>query len=201
MKLLDLPAVASRWTLFATLLLLLALPAPGGTAARVELEELVGQCDQALEGRVERVRVLECGPKRIETELTLSVARRFWGQGSGELVVRIPGGVLPDGRGLVLAGLPRFEEGEELILFLSAESRRGTRMPVGLAQGRLRVERRADGTKSIVREASDLELIDPRSGRRSAAPARTRLEYEPTLARIQAAVEARRKRPAGGGAK
>lgn len=197
----DLPAVAPRWLLGAALLVLLAWPATGGTAVRLELEDLVGQCDQALEGRVERVRVLESAPKRIETELTLRVARRFWGEGPAELVVRVPGGVLPDGRGLVLTGMPRFAEGEELILFLSSESRRGLRLPVGLAQGRLCVERRPDGSRSLVREAQDLELVDPQNGRRTTAPARARLDYAQSIARIQAAAEARRRRPAAGGAK
>ncbi len=201
MRLPDLPAVARALGLCLLLCAVLAGPLAAGSAPRVELEELVAQCDVGLEGRVQRVRVLELGPKRIETELTLSVTRRFWGQGAAELVVRIPGGVLPDGRGLVLPGLPRFEEGEELLLFLSQESRRGTRMPVGLAQGRFRVEHRADGTKSLVRDQDDLELLDPRTGRASRAAPRARFDYDATVARLQAAAAARRAKPAGGGPK
>jgi len=170
-----------------------------GTAQKLEIENLVGQCDQALEGRVQHIRVVEAGQKRIETEITLSVSRRFWGTGANEFVVRVPGGVLPDGRGLVLPGMPRFAEGEELLLFLSAESRSGTRVPVGLAQGRFRVERRAGATKMLVRDQDELELFDPLTRRTSRAEPRALFDYGAVVARIEAAAQERRQREARGG--
>ena len=170
-----------------------------GTAQKLEIENLVGQCDQGFEGRVQHIRVVEAGQKRIETEVTFSVSRRFWGAGGSELVVRMPGGVLPDGRGLVLPGLPRFREGEELLLFLSAESRTGTRVPVGLAQGRFRIERRAGSAKTLVRDQDELELYDPQTRRTSRAEPRALFEYSAVVARIEAAAQERRQREARGG--
>ena len=189
-----------RLALLALLLPAVLAPArlEAGTVQRLELEDLVGQCDLALEGRVLRVRALELEPKRIETEITISVARRFWGTCGSELVVRLPGGVLPDGRGLVLPGLPRMLEGEELVLFLSAESRRGTRMPVGLGQGRFRVERRAQGVKTLVRDQAELEFYDPRTRQSSQAEPLARFDYATVLAHIEAAAAQRRTRETGG---
>jgi len=170
-----------------------------GTAHKLEIEGLLGQCDQALEGRVQHIRVVEAGPKRIETEITLSVSKRFWGAGGREFVLRMPGGVLPDGRGMLLPGLPRFAEGEELLLFLSAESRNGTRMPVGLAQGRFRIERRAGAAKTLVRDQDELELFDPLTRRTSRAEPRALFDYSAVVARIEAAAQERRQREARGG--
>jgi hypothetical protein len=197
--------------LHAALVLLLSLPlalawrgdrpssVEAGTVQRMELEDLVGQCDQALEGRVQHIRVLEPGRKRIETEITLSVSKCYWGLSGREFILRIPGGVLPDGRGLILPGMPQFQEGEELLLFLSAESRSGTRVPVGLAQGRFRIERRSSGAKLLVRDQADLEFFDPLTRRSSTAEPRALFEYSAVAARIEAAVQARRQREARGG--
>jgi hypothetical protein len=176
-----------------------ASPVEAGSVQRLEIEQLLGQCDQAFEGRVTNIRVVEKGSKCLETEITLSVSRRFWGQAGGEFLLRIPGGVLPDGRGLLIPGMPCFREGEELLLFLSAESRRGTRMPVGLAQGRFRVEARAGGAKVLVREQDDLEFLDPRTLRTSSAEPRALFDYAAVVARIEAAAQQRRQRESRGG--
>lgn len=170
-----------------------------GTVQRLEIEELLGQCDQAFEGRVQNIRVVEAGPKRIETEITFSVSKRYWGSAGREFVLRLPGGVLPDGRGLVLPGLPRFAPGEELLLFLSAESRLHTRMPVGLAQGRFRIEAKPGGVKRLVREQDELEFFDPKTRRTSVAEPRAEFEYAAVAARIEAAAQLRRAREARGG--
>jgi hypothetical protein len=197
-----LPAAA---LLVSCLLLLCAWRVQGagtvaaGTVQRLEIEQLLGQCDQAFEGRVTNTRVVERGSKCLETEITLSVSRRFWGQAGREFLLRIPGGVLPDGRGLLIPGMPAFREGEELLLFLSAESRRGTRMPVGLAQGRFRVEARAGGAKVLVREQDELELLDPRTGRTRGAEPRALFDYAAVVARIEAAAQQRRQRESRGG--
>jgi hypothetical protein len=172
-----------------------------GTVQRMDVEQLLGQCDQAFEGKVRSIRVLEPAHKRIETEITFAVTKRYWGDAGREFVLRIPGGVLPDGRGLVLPGLPSFSEGEELLLFLSAESRLGTRMPVGLAQGRLRIERGANGRKMLVRDQQDLEFYDPRTKTSSSAEARALFDYAALVARIEAAAQARKQRAARGDGK
>ena len=101
-------------------------------------------------------------------------------------VIRMPGGVLPDGRGMVIPGLPALAVGESAILFLTRADATGMRMPVGLAQGRMRVVTDAAGRKSIVREQADLALVDARTGAAAQADAKAFYDYAATVAEIEA---------------
>jgi len=165
-----------------------------GTARRMELSQLVDAADLIVEGEVlsERSRVNASG--LIETEYVLRVDRTFYGEPLDLRIVRMPGGVLPDGRGLMLAGMPELERGEDVLLFLSAAGSTGMRMPVGLAQGKLRVVAGEKGVRRLVRDQSGLELVDPATGRVRPAPSGVVLDYAATVARIQAGVAARKAR-------
>jgi hypothetical protein len=88
--------------------------------------------------------------------------------------------------------MPVLAVGEEALLFLTAEGRTGLRMPVGLAQGRLRVVRAPDGTKRLVRPASGLELAG--TGGRTRPAAELVLDHAAVVARVTAAVAARAER-------
>jgi hypothetical protein len=108
--------------------------------------------------------------------------------------VRLPGGVLPDGRGLVLPGMPRLVQGEEVLLFLSREGKTGLRLPVGLAQGRLRIERAPDGTRRLVRETVGLELVDEHGQRLPPGAARELLDYAAVVAQVETLAQRKRAR-------
>jgi hypothetical protein len=163
-----------------------------GTAVQLALEELVDRADLVLEARVVALEAGLDARGRVETTCTLAVDRTFLGAPLATRTVRLPGGVLPDGRGMALPGMPVLAVGEEALFFLTAEGRTGVRMPVGLAQGRLRVVRAPDGTKRLVRPASGLEL--------AGADGRTRpatelvLDHAAVVARVAAAVAARAER-------
>jgi hypothetical protein len=60
---------------------------------------------------------------------------------------------LPDGTIARLAGLPTYEVGDEVVVFLRDASRRGFTSPVGLGQGTYRVKRH--GQKPAVRSDDD----------------------------------------------
>ena len=62
---------------------------------------------------------------------------------------------LPDGTVTRVAGVPAYDAGDEIVLFLRTPSRRGFTSPVGLAQGAYRVRRR--GARPRVRQ----ELAGP----------------------------------------
>ncbi len=66
----------------------------------------------------------------IETEYLMSVDRTLWGADLGMRTVRLPGGVLPDGRGMMIPGMPRIAVGEDVLLFLSRQTSWGMRMPM-----------------------------------------------------------------------
>jgi len=159
-----------------------------GTAMRMEVSELVEAAELVVEGRVLASRAVETEDGLIETEYELLVDRTFRGAPLGTRTLRLPGGLLEDGRGMVLAGVPRLRPGEDALLFLSAAGGRGVRMPVGLAQGRYRVLTRLDGSRIAVRDQADLGLVDPNSGHVLCAEGSHVRDYAELVAEIQAAV-------------
>ncbi len=162
-------------------------PVQAGTALRLDTDGLVQNAALILEGRVLAAHPLE-GATGIETEYLLEVERTFEGEDLPHRLVRLPGGVLPDGRGLALAGMPRIEPGEALLLFLTQEGRSGIRMPVGLAQGKYAVQRRRDGTKVLTRDVSGVSLLSPETGQVAASEGRVVRGYAELVAEIEAAV-------------
>lgn len=164
-----------------------------GTAVRMELEDLVERAPLIVEGRIVSATAFEVGTM-IETELLLQVERTFEGEDLPFRSIRVPGGVLPGGRGMMLAGMPRLVPGERCLLFLSGEGQTGIRLPIGLAQGKLRVAVTRDGEKVLVRSATSLSLVDDRTGE-AAPPQATRvLRYADVAARIEAALAQKRAR-------
>jgi hypothetical protein len=82
--------------------------------------------------------------------------------------------------------MPVMGVGERAILFLSSANPRGERIPIGLAQGRMRIVTTVDGTQSVVCETSDLDLVDE-GGHPLPASGPTTLPYAPAIQRIEAA--------------
>ena len=159
-----------------------------GTAMRMDTNELVESAALVIEGRVLSARGVETEDGMIETEYELLVERTFEGADVYERTIRIPGGLLDDGRGLLLAGLPRLGVGEETLLFLSEPSASGVRMPVGLSQGRYRIVRNLDGSRVAVRDQGELGLIDPQTGQVNEAAGHHVRDYAELISEIQAAV-------------
>ena len=176
-----------RTALAAVALVFVTSAARAGTVQRFGLADMAERSDLAFEGRVLSARVIEPGPGRIETEYVLREDRAFVGEACSVRVVRIPGGVLPDGRGLAIAGMPRMEVGEDVVLFLSCESSRGVRMPVGLAQGKLRIAGQGPARR-LIGEAAGLELVGHAP---TAIPAGAGIDYVAGLAEIEAGLAAR----------
>jgi hypothetical protein len=174
-----------RRLLLASLFLAASSVSRAGTAVRLGTADLLERSDLCLEGRVIAARAVLEGQKRIDTEYTVRVERTYWGEAQAVRLIRIPGGVLPDGRGMAVAGLPRLAVGEDAILFLSRADASGMRMPVGLAQGRMRVAADRAGRKVLVRDQEGLDLVGPGSSS-------TALDYAGTVAEIEAAAARRR---------
>jgi len=169
-------------------------PVDAGTAVKLDVPGLVDRAELVFEGRVRAIECARDDRGRIETRYTIDVSRTLFGDALPARVVRVPGGVLPDGSGLVLPGLPRLALDEEALLFLSAESRAGLRVPVGLAQGRFRIEHTEDGGKRFVRDVTDLALVDEHGHLVPEGAAAQTFDYAETIARVQAAVSVRQAR-------
>jgi len=165
-----------------------------GTARKMDVEALVNAADIAFQGTILSKHARLGANNLIETEYIIAVKKTFWGEELVSRSVRLPGGVLPDGRGLVLAGMPNLVEREEVVLFLSAASVGGLRMPVGLAQGKFRVQRLLNGSTRLVRDSSELQLSNPATGKLEEAPPRSVYSYAQVTGEILAAVAARKAR-------
>jgi hypothetical protein len=176
--------------LFAADLLLAftLLPAPeieAGTAVRLDVSGLARNAELIVEGRVLSARSVEADGL-LQTEYLLEVARTFAGPDEPYRAFRLPGGLRADGSGLLIPGMPRIGAGEEVLLFLTGESRNGMRMPVGLAQGKFSLVTLPDGTKRLARETT-AALVAP--GQEPGEPgARTVMDYAEVVAEIQAAL-------------
>lgn len=163
-----------------------------GTAVRLDVSEMVECADLVLEGRVRSCQVEEIAPKRIETVITLDVDRTFWGEDLVARSLRLPGGVLGDGRGLVISGMPTVHPGEEVVMFLSAEGSSGVRVPVGLSQGKLRIETSLDGRRVLSRDQGALLVVDSAGGAARHPASHEVRDYAEVVAEIWAAVDRRR---------
>lgn len=168
-------------------------PVQAGTALRLDTGGLVANAALIVEGRVLATHALETAGG-IETEVLLEVERTFEGEDQPHRLVRFPGGVLPDGRAMLLAGMPRLRPGESVLLFLTGEGPSGIRMPVGLAQGKYTVLRRRDGTKALSRDTAGVSLLHPTTGRPTGSSARVVRGYAELVAEIEAALARKRAR-------
>jgi hypothetical protein len=166
----------------------LAMRAPervdASTALKMRIEDLAARCDLAVLARVTSTSASIDASGRIGTDYAIDVERTFAGVHAPHRTIRLPGGVLPDGRGMVIPGMPTLTVGERAILFLSGANARGERLPIGLCQGRLRVVTANDGAQSIVSESSGLELVDA-NGHALPAAVPSNLPFAATIQRIE----------------
>ena len=90
-------------------------------------------------------------------EYTFLVTEGIKGTVEGEKVVfrQLQGS---GARGFGIAGLPVFSKGQELVLFLAADSRIGLTSPIGLAQGAFSVFEDRRGKLAIVNSFKNLNL-------------------------------------------
>lgn len=158
-----------------------------GTAVRLELEELARRASLIVEGRVIATRAFRDTRGEVRTEVTLSVDETFAGEPFATRRFELPGGVLSDGSGTLIAGMPSVSLGEDALYFLTGESASGLRMPVGLAQGKFRLLRDEQGRLGLMRDAAELTLLDPRTGAGAPAPVPVLLDHARVVERIRAA--------------
>ena len=105
--------------LLAALSFVAVLPAAATTYVMVDDAEMVAQATAVVDARIVAV---EPAPTagRPSTDYTIEIERLLDGSAPGtSLIVRVPGGVGPDGIGFRVYGAPRFAPGERAILFLA----------------------------------------------------------------------------------
>ena len=167
-------------------------PAQAGTAVRMEIADLVAGADLLIEGHVLSQRVEETLGGRIDTLSTITIDRTYWGTPQHVRIVRTPGGVLPDGRGMIVPGMARIRAGEDVLLALTAPAADGMRMPVGLAQGKFGIKTNSQGRRVMVRTQGDLSLVNPATGMVQDADGVRVMDYAAVVAEVERAVAERR---------
>ena len=167
-----------RRALVAALLVVgVVLPATAGATLLVYLsdEELTTRADAIVQAEVLDVESYrDSQVHRVFTRVTLGVEQYLKGHGPDEVVVRIAGGALGDLEYRVL-GAPRFEPGEEVVVFL--EARPDAAGVIGMTQGKLRVVTDEAGEKWVERDLTSVALTgrDGRTPAHASRPARMRL--------------------------
>lgn len=124
-------------------------PAFASRVRILSLEEMTQHAARVFSGRCVQVRVhRDPTLERTVTLVTFEVDRAVKGAGPKRLTVKLLGdqrAVKEKGRGI--EGVPRFLEGEEVILFLYGDSRSGLTSPVGFGQGKFTVVNDKQGRK------------------------------------------------------
>lgn len=167
-----------------------------GTALRMGLEEVFERSDLVIEGRVRAGMSGRAANGVIYTDWEIDVTRTFWGEDRPTRIVRIPGGILPSGDGMLIPGLPRLIEGEDVVLLLGAESSTGLRMPTGLSQGKYRIVVSTAGDRSAIQTGEHVTLLTTQRARR--AEGQQVLDRAELVARLEAAGQARAARMESG---
>ncbi len=142
------------------LVLLLALCLCGSAGAttllRYDLERLTNTASTVLVAtcRASSPRLLDGQPHMLAV---FEVGEVVKGQHGSRLEVCLPGGEF-QGMKLHLAGMPEFAPGEEVVLFLTEPDRRGSPWPVGLGQGKFRVERHPAAKAQVFRNLDGVQM-------------------------------------------
>ncbi len=184
-------AALAGWLLALPLQSSLGREARAGTAERLDIEARVAASKLVLLGDVRAARTFQTPAGRILTEYDLIVERTYWGQEAPYRSVRLPGGVLADGSGMLISGVPQLKVGEQVFLFLTGADDDQMRMPVGLSQGHLRVVPNPEGGRSVIGWTRSTSLVDEHGQlQRDAAVGVGSLAELSAL--VQASVQARR---------
>jgi hypothetical protein len=121
-------------------------PAAATSVLPVGLDQMVETAAVAFEGtctgnRTER----DPATKLVATYTTFAVHDVLKGQAGATYEIKQIGGAIPGGLTYRVDGVPRFEPGQDYIVFLPGVSAAGFSSPVGLEQGRFVVTPAANG--------------------------------------------------------
>jgi hypothetical protein len=137
----------------------------------LNLEQLTGHADRIFHGRCLSVTVgTDPDLGQTVTYVTFSQYRAMKGSFHGKLTVKLLGNQTSQaGPAEATEGIPRFEAGEEVVLFLYGESARGLTSPVGFGQGKFKVVKDKSRIPQAINGFSNERLLD---GLSSAAQAK-----------------------------
>lgn len=146
--------------LLSTLFPVLASQASATTYQMVSDQALADQAAMIVDVEVSAVEPAPEADGRPATDYLVEIQRVIKGSPAGSsIVVRVPGGIRSDGRGLKLWGAPMFEQGERALLFLRPADD-GTYRVLHLMLGAFH-QRVMDGRRVAFRDLSEAREVTP----------------------------------------
>lgn len=153
----------SLW--LSVLSLAFSIPAWSITVLQLNLEQLTGLSEKVFDGRCVDIQQETDARGRNVQKVTFDVIEMLKGEPSAQITFRQIGlvdGGSDIGGGVKIEGLdrdlPRYQLGEEAVVFLSAPGSSGLTTPVGLEQGKFAVVE-TDGAKTVVNGAGNRGLF------------------------------------------
>lgn len=187
------------WRTAAAVILLVALSAGGSgamTLLPLDLPELTAQAERIFVGRVETVATGrdQTGLPAVWTTFAVEQPLKGWpGAAPAHLTLKQLGANFGGAGAAVVphGALPRYREGESVVLFVHPDSTLGFTSPVGLGQGCFRIGEH-DGVRTVENDVGNRNLsgIATAAARRHAATTRTSPSGPLPLATLLARVEA-----------
>ncbi len=146
-----------RWLLLCALLGAWGSEVQAARVRQVALADMVARAGRVFVGRcVGRTAGIDDGTHLPVTTYTFAVTEPIKGVAGGQTAFTMPG---THDRPLI-AGLPAFDPGEEVLLLLYPESAAGFSTPIGLDQGRFRIASGHQGRREAVNGTGNDRLLE-----------------------------------------
>ncbi|MBT4504020.1 MAG: hypothetical protein HOC74_40190 [Gemmatimonadetes bacterium] len=177
------------------LFLNLAPSLEAATVQRFDLEALATNAERVFVGRCQRTSA-ELIDGNISTRYLFTVYDVLKGATDTHVELVLPGGKY---QGMLsrISGMPTFVPGEEVILFLSEENQLGSAWPIGLGQGKFRIERTVAKPARVFQELEGLSFYPAGAAKRSPSqPSLQGLELKAFLAKLRPLIGAPSERKA-----
>ena len=154
---------------FAALALVGTSTAYATTVLKMSLKDLARKSDAVVMARVEDQVARYDADKEIYTYITLKVLDPVKGSHMDDLItIRQLGGIVGN-IASVVPGMPTFQKGDEVVVFLTQRDKAGYPGIMGLQQGKYTISQDQNGAKRVRNELNGTTLIDL-SGRTSEGP-------------------------------
>ena len=134
-------------------------PAQAMSVLPLYLDEIVDQAAIAFEGTVTEVRADRDADGRAVTYTTFAVHDQLKGNAGSTHTIKQIGGEPDEGMNYRVQGIPKFEVGQTVVVFLYGKSSKGFSSPVGLSQGKFVVG--SDETGTNVSNGRDFRDMAP----------------------------------------
>lgn len=148
-------------------------PTEASTFRRLNLEQIVSRAGRIFRGRcIETQVAIDRDLRQTVTFVTFVPDRTIRGgaASSGKITIELLGDQSASARpGESIEGIPRFTEGEEVVLFLYPPSAHGLTSPVGAGQGKFRIVHDKQGRVVAANQYANERLLDGLSPRAKAA--------------------------------